>query len=376
MEISQAIPASAEPPLVRKLHTVGRRLGTPVAGTFELTAGCNFNCKMCYIHEKNTAPLSDGELSAEQWLEIGRQAANAGTVFVLLTGGEPLSRPDFAEIYTGLKQMGLMVSINTNGSLLTGETAALLERNPPMRLNVSLYADSAQGYRRLCGVDAFDRVTANIRRMTAAGVEVKLNVSFSQSNADCCEPLAALVRELGLHCQASTYMYPPVRRPDPSQKTERLSPADAARLRVRWDLLRGKNEQLRLSARQLAAMLQRRECEDADAPGEGIRCRAGRTSYWINARGEMLMCGMIPKSAGSVPEDGFAACWQRTRALSQSVMLPKKCGVCRLRPICCVCPAACFAETGDFSTAPEYLCEMSRCIAGELARLDKEGPKE
>ena len=207
----QAVTAATEPPLSRKLHALGRRLGTPISGTFELTAGCNFNCRMCYIHDRNAVPRANGELTAEQWLQIGQQAAEAGTVFVLLTGGEPLLRGDFAEIYTGLKRLGLMVSVNTNGALLTGETAALLERNPPMRLNVSLYADSAEGYRQVCGTDAFEQVVANIRRMKQAGTAIKLNVSFTEGNADRMAPLAALIRALDLHCQTSFYMYPPVR---------------------------------------------------------------------------------------------------------------------------------------------------------------------
>ena len=114
----QAVTAATEPPLSRKLHALGRRLGTPISGTFELTAGCNFNCRMCYIHDRNAVPRANGELTAEQWLQIGQQAAEAGTVFVLLTGGEPLLRGDFAEIYTGLKRLGLMVSVNTGGALM------------------------------------------------------------------------------------------------------------------------------------------------------------------------------------------------------------------------------------------------------------------
>ena len=368
----QALTSATEPPLSRKLHAIGRKLGTPVSGTFELTAGCNFNCKMCYIHEKNAVPHQKADLTAEDWLRIGRQAVDAGTVFVLLTGGEPLLRRDFAEIYTGLKKMGLMVSINTNGALLRGETAELLERNPPMRLNISLYSDSGAGYLRQCGVDAFDDVVANIRRMKAAGIQIKLNVSFTNDNAEQYARIAAVVRALELHCQASVYMYPPVRKSGETTPGVRLAPADAARLRIRWDLLRGKDSHLRLSAQELAR-LAAHACEDNVLPSEGVRCRAGHTNYWISAAGEMLMCGMIPLPAGNVAEEGFDACWQKTRALMQTVRMPAKCTSCRLRPVCCVCPAACFAEMGSFSEAPPYLCEMSGAIAEELTRLNEEG---
>ena len=369
----QAVTSAAEPPLSRKLHAVGRKLGVPVAGSFELTSRCNFSCGMCYIHDADQASCAADELTAEQWLEIGKQAADAGTVFVLLTGGEPLIRQDFTEIYTGLKQMGLMISINTNGSLITDEIAALFEKNPPMRMNISLYSDSEEGYLRQCGVNAYERVVSNIQRMKNAGVQVKLNVSFTSNNADRCLQLADLVRRLELHCQTSVYMYPPVRRAGEALPAERLDPADAARLRLRWDLLRGKHERLKLSAEQLSR-LAAKECEDADIPGEGVRCRAGHTSYWISASGDMLMCGMIPLPAGNVTDAGFGVCWQKTRDLMQSVRMPSKCASCRLRPVCCVCPAACYAENGDFAKAPTYLCEMSRSIAMELSRLKEEEP--
>ncbi|MBQ6120041.1 MAG: hypothetical protein IJK98_12465, partial [Clostridia bacterium] len=70
----------------------------------------------------------------------------------------------------------------------------------------------------------------------------------------------------------------------------------------------------------------------------------------------------------------FDRCWQNTRALMKTVTMPPQCAACRLRPVCCVCPAACFAETGGFTQAPPYLCEMSRAAAQELARWNKEEP--
>ena len=364
----KGVTAASEPLVARKLHAVGRKLGVPVSGTFELTAGCNFNCEMCYIHNKNAAPRKNGELTAAQWLEIGKQAADAGTVFLLLTGGEPLLRPDIEEIYTGLKQLGLMISINTNGALLTGKTAALLEKSPPVRLNVSLYADNREGYLRQCGVDAFDPVLSNIRRMRDAGIEVKLNASFSKHNADRCGEIAALVRELELHCQASFYMYPPVRRTDNAASDARLSPAEAAAKRVWWNLQRLGTDEM-IHTKELLQKLAERECESDDTPTEGVRCRAGHTSYWIDAAGQMLMCGMIAKECGNVLTEGFETCWQNTRALMRSVSMPAKCTACNLRPICSVCPAACFAETGGFTEAPPYLCEMSRAAAEAIASI-------
>ena len=100
---------SSEPYLSRYFHAKGRRLGLPVGGTFELTARCNFNCPMCYVHmTQEQVDAAGKELTAAQWLELAREARDRGMIFALLTGGEPLMRRDFFEIYKGMKELGLL----------------------------------------------------------------------------------------------------------------------------------------------------------------------------------------------------------------------------------------------------------------------------
>ena len=79
------------------LHAKGGKMGISVGGTFELTARCNFNCPMCYVHMTPEQLKASGkeELTAKQWLDLARAAKDKGMVFVLLTGGEPLVRKDF-----------------------------------------------------------------------------------------------------------------------------------------------------------------------------------------------------------------------------------------------------------------------------------------
>ena len=108
--------------LTTYFHAKGRKLGLPVSGSFELTARCNFNCPMCYVHlTQEQVDACGRELTASQWLEIAREARDRGMLYVLLTGGEPLMRKDFFEIYRGMKELGLVVSVNSNGSMIRGE---------------------------------------------------------------------------------------------------------------------------------------------------------------------------------------------------------------------------------------------------------------
>ena len=130
---------SAEPALSAYLHGKGASLGIPVGGNFELTARCNFDCPMCYVHLSAQEVEARGkELTAQQWISIAEQARDRGMMFALLTGGEPLVRKDFFEIYGAMKEMGLMISLNSNGSTLQGENLQRLIDDPPQRINVSL----------------------------------------------------------------------------------------------------------------------------------------------------------------------------------------------------------------------------------------------
>ena len=99
----------SEPMLSRYLHQKAAAAGFPVAGNFELTPRCNFNCKMCYVHLTEAQQQQRGkELTAEQWLSIGESACREGLVFLLLTGGEPTLRPDFMEILSAVSMDATM----------------------------------------------------------------------------------------------------------------------------------------------------------------------------------------------------------------------------------------------------------------------------
>ena len=166
------------------IHNKASRLGVPLNGTFELTPCCNMACKMCYVRltpqqQRAIAPLH----TAEQWLELGRIAKENGMLYLLITGGEPLVHPQFKEILQGLHKMGLIISINTNGTLIDENVVAWLKETPPVRFNITLYGASNETYERLCGnPHGFTQVTKAIRLLTEAGMAVKLNCSVTPYN--------------------------------------------------------------------------------------------------------------------------------------------------------------------------------------------------
>ncbi|MEG0767718.1 MAG: radical SAM protein, partial [Clostridia bacterium] len=94
----------------------------PYKGTFELTPRCSLQCKMCYMRLDACQMAPQGkELTTKEWIRMGEMALEAGTVDLLLTGGEPMLRPDFVEIYTALSEMGFILRVFTNATLVTPE---------------------------------------------------------------------------------------------------------------------------------------------------------------------------------------------------------------------------------------------------------------
>ena len=314
----------SEPYLSRYLHNKGAKLGLPISGTFELTARCNFDCPMCYVHLKQEDIDAQGrELTTQQWIDLAQKASDAGMVFALLTGGEPFVRKDFFEIYHAMKKMGLMISINSNGSMLSGEVRRKLIEDPPFRINISLYGGSSDTYCQMCGKPAYDQVIENIAALKEAGVDVRLNVSITPYNRQDLEAICCKAEELGVHVKLASYMYPSIRvNGGRYGYGDRLSPEAAADASVEWDSLRFDEETFaqRANAMHRYALVEESECAvDLD---EGVGCRAGRTAFWMTWDGRMLPCGMMPYPVAYPLEDGFEAAWKQIREETAKLRMP------------------------------------------------------
>src|SRR4030042_691536 len=122
----------------------------PLSFDLEITARCNNACRHCYIN----LPAGDisarkKELSLAEISDIADQAVDLGALWCLISGGEPLLREDFAEIYIALKQKGLLISVFTNACLVTVNHVALLKKYPPRDLEVTVYGVTPETYERV-----------------------------------------------------------------------------------------------------------------------------------------------------------------------------------------------------------------------------------
>ena len=371
------------PLMVKYLQSKAVKNHIPLSGTFELTPCCNMNCRMCYVRKsRQEVDACGGEISVEQWLEMGRRCRDAGMLFILLTGGEPFLYPGFREVYTGLKKMGLFISINSNGTMITDEVVEWLKQDPPTRINMTLYGGSNETYARLCrNPKGFDQAVAAAKRLKAAGIELHFNASMTPYNIDDLDEIFRIAEELHVRVRASSYMFPPMRKDESMVGyNDRFTAEEAGRFAVAIDQKRLFPDQFLQRARAMRSnklLFAEEESEIDPTFQEPLRCQAGRSAFWINWKGEMAPCGMMVKPVTYPFRDGFETAWQQLMAETQKLYMPPKCVNCKKRDVCSVCGASSFTETGKYGIVPDYICQMTdsmiRHTEEALCHLEAEG---
>ena len=344
--------------------------GIPVSGIFELTPRCNLSCKMCYVRltPAEMEPLGQ-ELTAEQWLDLGRQAKDAGMVLLLLTGGEPTLREDFPYIYENLAQMGLSITINTNATMLTPVIRDVWRRYPPAQVNVTVYGTCQEDYRNLCGnPSAFDAMVESVQWLNSEGIFTCLNATMTPDNAQKWLEIEEFAQAYGAQLRMTSYCFPPVRRTEcgSCKQFERLTPESAAQLMINDLLFREGESSVKYHAQHLSAP-PHAECELGI--GETIQCMAGRGQFWISWNGSMTPCGMLPEPESFPVHHGFSAAWEDLHKKTQDIRLCPDCVDCEIRSTCLNCAAVIYSETKSFIGKPEYMCQMNQAFRRQIVDL-------
>lgn len=348
----------------------------PLGAGFELSPICNFTCKMCYLRKTAAQVKAEGKRVRDwtEWLELAEACRREGTLYLLLTGGEPFLYPHFKELYLRLHEMGFILSINTNGTLIDETVVGWLKDAAPSRVNVTLYGASPDIYQRLCGhPEGYERAANAIRMLKEAGIPVVINASMVPENACELERILAFGREMGLNTRMATYMFPPVRR-GKEISDSRFLPGDAAKVFLRKMRYLLTEEEYRAELHNQLSKTERMDTEDWGTNQEYMKCRAGRSSFWVSWDGTMTACGMMPFPVQVMPfERPFQDCWKELTNLVRTTPVLQGCAECPNRRVCNPCVAMVYAETGGVNCRAPYLCEMTERIIETMKWEVKEG---
>lgn len=363
-------------PLSEMLSLKASAMRIPISGTFELSPVCNFACKMCYVRktQKEVEKHSREQMELEKWLKLAREAKEAGMLFLLITGGEPFLWPHFWELYEELVQMGFLITINTNGSLIDDEVIERLRKNPPKRLHITLYGAEDATYEALCGVPGmFGKVDETIRKLQEAGILVKLNSSLTPSNVKDLEAMVQYAKEREVRMDMAAYMFPPIRRNEQMiGENHRFSEEEYARYHMeQYRLLQGEEKYQEMLQRIMEKSVPPLGLEESciDPVDGKVRCRAGKSAFWVTWDGYLTPCGMMPAPKVDLYENDFLSAWKQLIQKSEEISVSGICDTCANRGLCHTCAAIAMAETGSTKGIPTYLCKAVK-VFQEIAEKD------
>ena len=355
---------------------------------WETTKACNLRCRHCRAVPQ--AALAPNELTTARAFDLIDQIAEVAKPVLVLSGGEPLFRPDIFDIGAYGVRSGFRMAMATNGTLIDRRVAKRIADTRFSRVAVSLDgADEAthDRFRNLPG--SYARAIEGIRHLREAGVSVQINSTIAKHNVG--ELPAMLDLALGLTADAlHLFMLVPVGCGVEIAPTEML-PADEYERILRWFDDQSKTCPIDLKATcapHYYRIRAQRISEDRKrgdttatfiAPGtrakaaptllDGGRhgqhlsamtrgCLAGTAVCFVSNIGEVYPCGYLPVVAGDTRTQRFLEIWNDSevfRQLRDPDKLEGKCGECRYRAICAGCRARAFASTGSF-LAEEPFC--------------------
>lgn len=326
----------------------------PSTGTIEIMENCNFRCIHCYQGMNK----SRQKLSGDKWCSIIDELADAGTLWLLITGGEPLLHPDFERIYTHAYLKGIILTVFTNARMIKDSHLELFRKYPPFSLEVTLYGASEEMYQRVTGTKgSFQLVRDNIVRIRDAGLTIKLKSVAFKPLAEDLPAMKAYAESLGLEFRFDTKIDPGIY--GESFDDIRLTAEQIVDLE---DRLVGRDN----LASDLKALLEinKRAVANTQSNEMLYRCGAGKNSFYIDYKGYVHTCssGRLEKEAFDLNKMSFLKVWNDglpSVVFQKRRDLNTQCMKCEYREICDACPATANLATGDKEGRPQYVCQIT-----------------
>jgi heme b synthase len=342
--------------------------GGPRLIAWELTRSCTLHCRHCRAAAQ--AEAYSGELAFEEVQAVVDSVAGAGySPIMILTGGEPMLRPDLLDIIRYIRDRGLRPVIATCGHLLTPERAGELREAGIERLSVSLDGPDAASHDTFRGVDgAWEATMRGVDACTAAGLAFQVNTTVTRTNVGDLQRI--LDRAVGLGAVA---FHPFLLVPTGRGANLRDDVLDAEEYEAVLNRIYEMSREAPIPFKPTCAphyyrvLRQREQAEGRavtpqthglDAMSKG--CMGGVRFAFISHVGQVQICGFLDESAGDLraADLDFARVWEQSplfKAVRDKDRYSGDCGVCGYWQWCGGCRARAFAVAGDY-LASEPFC--------------------
>lgn len=343
---------------------------------WETTAGCNLRCIHCRrITVADT--LMPQDLSTREAFAMIDDIASFARPILVLSGGEPLFRPDILQIARYATERGLIVALATNGTLIDRALAQAIKDAGVRRVSLSLDGADAATHDLFRGPGAFDRALAGLAHLRAVGLPVQINTTIARHNLHQLDQTWQLAKSLGavaLHL----FLLVPVGCGQEIADEQMITGAEYEAV-LNWLYDREMEGGIELKAtcaphyfrivrqRQAAerrqGIVRERPASLARQQGTGSHpdshpamnsmtrgCLAGTGVCFVSHRGEVFPCGYLPIAVGNIRQQSFRAIWEDAplfQELRDPGLLQGKCGLCEFKGVCGGCRARAYGMTGE-----------------------------
>jgi radical SAM protein with 4Fe4S-binding SPASM domain len=366
---------------------------------WETTAGCNLECIHCRRITVADQLLPQDLNTQEAFDLIDQIAAFSRPIFVL-SGGEPLFRPDIFEIARYATDAGLIVALATNGTLIDAHISRKIKEAGIRRVSISFDGADAPTHDIFRGEGAFDLALAGMNHLKSVGVPYQINTTVARHNVNQMPETLALAKSLGavaLHL----FLLVPVGCGVEIAEDQQISPAEYEEV-LNWMYdaemeggielkatcaphyfriarQRQAEERRKGIIRERPQSMHRQKHAGGSHPGgnghptgakvghpggrTGMNamtkgCLAGTGVTFVSHRGEIFPCGYLPVEAGHIRRQPFQSIWEESPLfadLRNPDLLGGKCGICEFKKICSGCRARAYGMKLDY-LAEEPFC--------------------
>lgn len=326
-------------------------LRIPISGSIDLTHRCNLRCIHCYAGPQEfSGNAQKQELDTKRILHLVDELTEAGCIYLLISGGEPLLRNDFETIYRHAKKNGMLMTIFSNGTLISKSILELFEELPPQEIEVSLYGASAETHELITRVQgSYGKCLDGVQQLLKYGVRVNLKTILMTLNKHELSGMEDISRNLGIKFRFDAAIFPRLNG-DGSPMKLRIPPEEAVLLELSSDDIIQKYREYHQKHRQASVM------------DTIYVCGAGITNFHIDPYGNLQPCLMSSDIRHNIKSGDFLKGWKDTIPLimEKKVNNTYNCNRCDMRSLCGYCPAFFRLETGSEYIQSHYLCSMGK----------------
>jgi radical SAM protein with 4Fe4S-binding SPASM domain len=325
-------------------------LRVPISGALEITHRCNLRCVHCYVGSARYGKNSQrSEMDTGKVLSVLDEIRGAGCLYLLLTGGEPLLRHDFGEVYEHAKKNGMIVTVFTNGTLINQKIVDLFADLPPQVVEISLYGATRETYEKVTGVSgSFRSCMKGIESLLERGIKLTLKTILMSANSREFYEIERIAKSYGVKFRFDAAISPsfdgdmsPISLRVPIEEALEKELSDENRC-AEWKKFVSSYGDVKLNEKL-------------------YNCGAGVTSFHIDPTGFLMPCLMVKHLKYDLLSGSFADGWLQMSGLSGLKAEPDRlCRNCSATILCGYCPGFFLLENGNENLLSHYLCDLGR----------------